>query len=450
MTGRYARTLTGAGYQVTSPAPGSLTIRPQPGGQRARAAVSPERARQATHAALAADEAYRAHQFDRARQLIGRAAGLDPGRAGLWDQHQGEITAKQLFTQATAARAAGDHTRAEDLLEQCRDHDPRLDAGWHRHLTGIRNGQVTHQAVTPARERAAGHGQQQGRPARPQAREHGTSQGPGPHGPARPARASSPEVTGEQADPPPERAGHSDRAAPGTAAGPGQRTRHSWQPAGEGTKRCTRDGCGLEATRRLHPTERRWLTSYTKNGRTIIATRVPPCGQDLPQGAPAEELRHLATEAARQAGEAFRSGDIDRAFRLLTDARALDPHRHQLWDQRESQIRQAVAQQQPRQASHSTETASCAQCGRSYIRPAGETHACLSCETQTRLKAAGFAADSPESRQIAEWNHAVLRRGDRQQETPKQPQPGSPEPGTPSTALPGEAESREREKEACG
>jgi len=220
---------------------------------------------------------------------------------------------------------------------------------------------------------------------------------------------------------------------------------------GEGTRRCTRDGCGLEATRRPHPTERRWLTSYTKGGRTIIAARVPPCGQDLPHGASTEELQHLATEADRQAGHAFRTGDIDRAFRLLTDARALDPQRHQLWDQRESQIRQSVAQQQPRQVSHSTETASCPQCGHSYVRPAGETSPCLSCQTQARLEAAGFTADSPELQQAGEWNHAVFRRADRQQQTPHQ-QAGAdpPEPGTPSTAQPGEADSREREKEACG
>src|SRR5262249_12988695 len=57
MTSRYARTLESAGYQVTSPAPGSLTILPKSGGRQARPVVSPERARQATRAALAANEA---------------------------------------------------------------------------------------------------------------------------------------------------------------------------------------------------------------------------------------------------------------------------------------------------------------------------------------------------------------------------------------------------------
>ncbi len=447
MTSRYTRALRDAGYHVTSPAPGSLTVTPQPGGQRARAAVSPEQARQATRAAVAADEAYRAQEFDRARQLIGKAAELDPSRADLWDQHRAEITAKQLFTQATAARAAGDHPRVGRLLEQCRELDPRLETGWYRHLTGVRNGR----AVTPAGERAAGRAQQPARPARQAAPERATSGGTGPQWPASPARTSHPEVTGGRAGPQPEEAGHGDQTAPHTAPGPGQqRARHSWQPVGEGTKRCTRDGCGLEATRRLHPTERRWLTSYTKDGRTIIAARVPGCGQDLPQGAPAEQMRHLATEADRQAAEAFRSGDVDRAFRLLTDARALDPQRHQLWDLHETQIRRAVAQQQPRQVSHSTETAPCPQCGNSYLRPAGETCPCLSCQTQARLKAAGYTPDSPEFQQIAEWNRAVLRRGDRQQEAPQQPEPNPPEPGPQTTAQPGEAESPEREKEACG
>jgi tetratricopeptide (TPR) repeat protein len=455
MIARYTRTLQDAGYQVTTPAPGSLTVTPQPGGRQAWPAVSPEQARQANHAALAADEAYRAGQFDRARQLIGRAAELDPGRAGLWDQHRAEITAKQLFTQATAARAAGDHTRAKDLLGQCRELDPRLDSGWHRHLTGIRNGHVTHKAATPAEGRAAGHGQQHERSAPPRARERATSRETVPRSPASPARSGNPVATGGRGGTQPDNAGRGNQVAPAAAAEPGQqRARHSWEPVGEGTKRCTRDGCGLQATQRPHPTEQRWLTTYTKDGRTVVAARVPACGQDLPQGASAEQMQHLATEADRQAGLAFRSGDIDRAYRLLTDARALDPGRQQLWDIREQQIRAHVAAGQPRQVSHSTEEAPCPHCGSPYVRPAGETYPCLSCQTQARLTAAGLTAGSPEIKQVAEWNRATARRADRQQETP-QPQPEAetghgPQVTAGAGPVPGEAKDPGREREATG
>lgn len=212
---------------------------------------------------------------------------------------------------------------------------------------------------------------------------------------------------------------HYPAAAPARTAAPAQqqRARHSWQPAGAGIKRCTRQGCGLEARQWPHPTERRWITSYTKNGQTIIAARVLACGEDLP-ARDAAQARELATVADRQAGHALRAGDIDRAYRLLADARALDPGRHELWDQHETLIRAAVVKRQPRQMSQSTETASCPDCGSHYTRPVGETYPYLSCETQARLTAAGFTPSSPEIRQIAEWNRAALARSDRQQELP--------------------------------
>ncbi len=100
--------------------------------------------------------------------------------------------------------------------------------------------------------------------------------------------------------------------------------------------------------------------------------------------------------------------------------------------------------------SHSTETAPCPQCGLSYVRPAGEASPCLSCQTQARLKTAGFTADSPEIKQAAGWNHAIARSGDRQPETPQQPELNPPEPHPHSTTLPCEMNAPEREKEACG
>src|SRR5262249_22484137 len=193
----------------------------------------------------------------------------------------------------------------------------------------------------------------------------------GRQGPSSPAPSTGPQPSGPgrpptDPDPPPDTR---QLSAPPGARQDQQRVRHSWEPAGEGTKRCTRDGCGLLATQRLHPTERRWLTTYTKDGRTVVADRVPACGDDLPQGADAEQMQRLATEAERQAGAAFRSGDIDRAYRLLTDARALDPARQQLWDAREQQIRAHVAADQPRHVAHNTEKAPCPHCGNPHVRP---------------------------------------------------------------------------------
>jgi hypothetical protein len=119
-------------------------------------------------------------------------------------------------------------------------------------------------------------------------------------------------------------------------------------------------------------------------------------------------------------------------------------------DQAETQIHHPAAQQEPRQLSHSTETASCPQCGLSYVRQAGEASQCLSCQTQARLKAAGFTADSPEIKQAAEWNRAIARGGDRQPETPQQPVLNPSDPQPQSTAWPGVMNAPEREKEACG
>jgi hypothetical protein len=168
--GRSARTVPAAGYQVTSPALGNLlaALSPPPGAQLA-ATVSPEQARRTGWAAVAADEAYRVGDLGRARQLISHAADLDPARAGLWDTCHREITAKQLLTQADAARQDGDHDRAGALVDQCRELDPRLEARWHRHLTGIRNGHITHQEPRPATEPEAGHGRgHPGPPGKPQ------------------------------------------------------------------------------------------------------------------------------------------------------------------------------------------------------------------------------------------------------------------------------------------
>lgn len=125
------------------------------------------------------------------------------------------------------------------------------------------------------------------------------------------------------------------------------RVRHSWSEVHEGTRTCQRDGCGMDAEQRWNPATGRPVVIYSKNGRSVVAERVPPCGSELPDpGVTAQEAQHLADAAGRKAGEAFRAGDLDRAFRLVTDARVLDRGRSELWDQREERIRQAARQMQ--------------------------------------------------------------------------------------------------------
>lgn len=57
--------------------------------------------------------------------------------------------------------------------------------------------------------------------------------------------------------------------------------------------------------------------------------------------------RHLQRSPADRldydAGVAMRGGDIDRAVRLIYEARQLDPARSALWDSRQARLRQAMA-----------------------------------------------------------------------------------------------------------
>jgi hypothetical protein len=125
--------------------------------------------------------------------------------------------------------------------------------------------------------------------------------------------------------------------------------RHSWSADGKppgNVKICGRDGCGMTAERRAHPAEKRSIVIYSKDGRRIISERVPPCGDELPEGISTEEMQHLAVAADRQAAKAYRAGDLDRAFRLLTDARVLDPGKGEQWDLHEQRIREAARHRQ--------------------------------------------------------------------------------------------------------
>jgi hypothetical protein len=229
MPGQDACTLSASGYQAASPASGSFAAVPPPPGSQPPATVSPEQARRAAWAAVAADQAYRACDFGRARQLISDAADLDPTRARLWDTCYREITAKQLLTQADAARQGGEHDRAGALVEQCRELDPRLEARWHQHLTGIRDGHITQHEPATAAEPAAGPGRSHLRPAREPAAGRAPDVGTGAHQPGHSAPSHQPAVTRPAADRQPQAAGHGDRLAPVTQPGPA--ARHQWQPA---------------------------------------------------------------------------------------------------------------------------------------------------------------------------------------------------------------------------
>jgi hypothetical protein len=89
---------------------------------------------QANRAAVAANEAYRAGDLDQARQLVDRAAALDPSRAGLWQQHRDQIAARRLILDAQAAGSGGDQQRAQRLLNDARQIDPRMPAVWNGDL----------------------------------------------------------------------------------------------------------------------------------------------------------------------------------------------------------------------------------------------------------------------------------------------------------------------------
>jgi hypothetical protein len=92
---------------------------------------------QASHAAVAASEAYKAGDLDRARQLVERAAALDASRAGLWQQRRQQIAARRLILDARAAHAEADHQRAQQILGQARQLDPRMPAIWDGDLPAV-------------------------------------------------------------------------------------------------------------------------------------------------------------------------------------------------------------------------------------------------------------------------------------------------------------------------
>jgi hypothetical protein len=144
-----------------------------------------------------------------------------------------------------------------------------------------------------------------------------------------------------------EQDGQSANAAPRPPEG---RVRHAWGEVRSGVRSCQREDCAMVAEQRWNPAAGRPLVIYSRNGQRIVSDRVPPCGSELPGGdLSAGERRHLAEAAGRQAGEAYKAGDLDRAFRLLTDARCLDPGLPGL-DGHERQLAARAQQRQPGRA----------------------------------------------------------------------------------------------------
>jgi len=120
------------------------------------------------------------------------------------------------------------------------------------------------------------------------------------------------------------------------------RQRHSWgeTTTDDGRKVCFRNGCGMEAEQRWNPATNRPLVIYSKDGQRLVSERVPPCGSELPGSEiSTEEKKHLAEAADRQAAEAYKARDLDRAFRLLIDARCLDPERSRTCDEHEKRLK---------------------------------------------------------------------------------------------------------------
>ncbi|HEY3035152.1 MAG TPA: hypothetical protein VGJ54_10910, partial [Streptosporangiaceae bacterium] len=81
MLAEYARTLQDAGFNVTRPAPGNLAVAPEPADRGAGHRPPPgnrehDNLMQANRATAAANVAYRAGDFDQARQLTDQAASL--------------------------------------------------------------------------------------------------------------------------------------------------------------------------------------------------------------------------------------------------------------------------------------------------------------------------------------------------------------------------------------
>jgi hypothetical protein len=201
--------------------------------------------------------------------------------------------------------------------------------------------------------------------------------------------------------------------------------RHSWDAHDNRHKTC-RD-CGIQALARPHPYQRRWYHEYTTaDGRRFTADRVPPRQPATPpQPSPDDERARHASELDRAAGRPWQQGDLQRAARLIADARALDPSRGDLWNKREATIAAPRTSRriQPEtggywrtcSAPHPHQDAYLAARRSAEIGDTGRCHdghpvSDLHQDVSARLTAAGFTARAPELVRIRQWNRTALER----------------------------------------
>ena len=164
-----------------------------------------------------------------------------------------------------------------------------------------------------------------------------------------------------------------------------------------------------------------------------MAGASPPTGSRLAspprhrsQSSEDERARH-ASELDRAAGRAWQHGDLQRAARLIADARALDPSRGDLWNKREATIAAAAPRTSRRiqpetggywrtcTAPHPHQDAYLAARRSAEIGDTGRCHdghpvSDLHQDVSARLTAAGFTARAPELVRIRAWNRTALER----------------------------------------
>jgi hypothetical protein len=154
--------------------------------------------------------------------------------------------------------------------------------------------------------------------------------------------------------------------------------------------------------------------------RRARSTGPPPTRRKPPD-------RPATSELDRAAGRAWQHGDLQRAARLIADARALDPSRGDLWNKREATIAAAAPRTSRRiqpatggywrtcSAPHPHQDAYLAARRSAEIGDTGRCHdghpvSDLHQDVSARLTAAGFPARAPELVRIRQWNRAALGR----------------------------------------
>jgi hypothetical protein len=283
----YMSALRDAGFKIARPEAGNLIVLPQPQnmgiGRRTVPGGFDQRNRmQANRAAVAANEAYRAGDFDRARQHTSEAAALDPSRAALWQQHRSQIDARELFLQVWVAHAEGDQDRAQKLMDEARQLDPRMQGLWDRNLPRAQGGQRRHTARTdalPGNDRDPRHVTQEAH------RRRTVASVDGPQWPGRPALHHGPGIDSQ----------------PGRHASGARRTsavEGTGEPSAEGSETAEPGQAGGAPTERWHP------------GPAGGSQTASPMGARGPASPPRREIetQDVRAEAGRQAAMPLAQG----------------------------------------------------------------------------------------------------------------------------------------------